>query len=124
MKSYRFDIPLIIFDNECPACRFFSKIARKLKFQTRPIQESSEILKKIMGDNFPFALYLIDSQGIYWGKEAAKRILEIRGHRFLSYLAYFAYPIISLVNANSKKYNKGICKCQLHGKRYFNSFSA
>lgn len=112
--------PLLIFDGECPVCRNLAKISEKLGIKTKPIQESSDILRKLMGEKFPFALYLIDSEGIYWGKEAAKRVLEIKGFGIFSNIAYLVYPVLSsIANRNAKEKNKGICRCMLHGKKLF-----
>lgn len=109
--------PILIFDRDCPVCFYFSKIARSFGFSTRSIQESQDILQNLVGENFPFAFYLIDSKGIFWGKYAAKRMFEIKGFGPFSILAYVVYPLISSLNRNSEKFNT--CSCRLHGRIYF-----
>lgn len=108
---------LLIFDNECPVCRFFAKFAKDDRIDTKPIQECGELLKKIMGDNFPFTLYLINEDEIYWGKDAAKHLLELRGLGPISYIAPIIYPLVSLLNSNYREFNKGKCRCIMHGRK-------
>lgn len=111
------NLAIVIFDRDCQLCILFSKLAKKLGFSVKPIQESQDILRKLFGENFPFALYLLDSKGIFWGKYAAKRILEIKGFGLLSPIAYIIYPLIASFNRNSRKFNS--CSCMLHGRIYF-----
>lgn len=115
--EFGFDKPVLIFDRDCQLCVSFSKLAKKLGFAVRPIQESQDILKKLVGENFPFALYLLDSNGIFWGKYAAKRILEIKGLGLFSSISYVIYPLIASFNKNSRKINT--CGCMMHGRIYF-----
>ncbi len=114
----------VIFDGDCPFCRMFSQLARWFGFEVRSIQESQEFLKSMLGQNFPFALYLIvehdDVVEVAWGKEAIVSMLKILRFGPMSYLGYVIYPVLKKVNTKSDRINRerGICGCMLSGRKF------
>jgi predicted DCC family thiol-disulfide oxidoreductase YuxK len=118
MKNSRKEI--IIYDSSCNFCKRAAEFFRKLGIITFPIQESYEILSDIFGgEKFPFALYLLDDDGLFWGEEAVFKLMKNRNFGPLSYSAYVIYPILRKLNKNTEKINeeKGICGCMLSGSR-------
>ncbi len=118
MKSSRKEI--IIYDSSCRFCKKSAEFLRRLGIITFPIQESYQILSDIFGgEKFPFALYLLDEDGLFWGEQAVFKLMKNRNFGPLSYSAYVVYPILRKLNKNAEKINeeKGICGCLLSGSR-------
>jgi predicted DCC family thiol-disulfide oxidoreductase YuxK len=109
---------ILIYDRDCVFCRSTASFLSKFGVFAVPIQDVYYVLEGFFSKNrVPFALYLIDEEGIWWGDYAIFKFLKNRKLGPFSYLSFLIYPVLKRLNRNAERINNqmGICGCMLSG---------